>query len=453
MEGSAGQGVMSRELVAFSDRVVERRLLALMVFGVAFPLRYNVSIGPFSSVSLMDLCMLPCFLFLIVKFLISGKLNVSGRLIAICLLIPVVIAFFSLGWTLDIKASSKVVVIYFYAFCSYLCALYYTRNCGRSEILRIIGIMLVCWFLGSVFMYLGVPGFQMFIPESYDRTAADIMDAAATYMRFRHPSIGQCNDYAPVLAFVGFVMLGAWAVYRKKMYASLSGLAFMCVLLTMSRGVILATVFSLGVFIFVARLNARTWMKLAMFGVVILVFIGMAVSKMNVQLADRTVTAESLVEDRSDAYSVDARVERNVENFQMVIEKPLIGYGAGIYEPVEGGGEAAAHNTYLEQWKFYGILLGTISSLCIFLILFQLGYGLGRGSFLNRPLVAGVTCGWLCLMISALTQTFFEASVPRALLYFLLGCGINLLRSSVPAPVYGAREECEMNPSINIQMA
>src|SRR6266705_5655996 len=92
---------------------------------------------------------------------------------------------------------------------------------------------------GSVAFYLRLPGFTSF---SLPDTEVDVAGVVSSFARLGHPFIGLSNDFAPILAFMFFMMSGIRMMRRRLLYTTLATLCAVGVVLTFSRGVLLAFV-------------------------------------------------------------------------------------------------------------------------------------------------------------------------------------------------------------------
>src|SRR5687767_15832127 len=100
-----------------------RLLLWALVGAFAFPFRFNFPLGPFATISVVDLVLIVCSLYLAVTFLALAPVRIGPPILAAAVLTPAVLAFGSLLWTVDGSLSSAATVRYFYAALIYFVAL------------------------------------------------------------------------------------------------------------------------------------------------------------------------------------------------------------------------------------------------------------------------------------------------------------------------------------------
>ena len=403
----------------------------LLVAAVAVPDRFNFGIGPFSTVSVVDIALLMGVIFVCARFLFFlSPVYIGPSFLATAVLLPVAISILSIIWASDKSQSLTSEIKYVYSATCYFIALQFGRGQSKQLIVVLLVMIFFSWLAGSVAMYLGVPGFSYFVAESVAITQSETYDLfASIYTRLGHPYIGQSNDYGPPLALLGFVFLG-YARFKKSVSIGVvSGLAFGACFFTFSRGLIGALIIGGITYALLARVSIRR-LTIVGIGLGFAIALGwLCVSNISIRLDDRQINAGEIVGNRLNQENIDSRLRNYRDALKLVVESPLLGYGAGFRERTNSFVVDAVHNAYLEQWKYFGLILGTITSLCyvaiaIYFFRWRIGF------FRSAALTDAIACGWLVLLISSTVETFFEATVPRALLYFILGLCVCLVTKS-----------------------
>lgn len=398
--------------------------LFLLVAAVAVPYRFNFVAGPFTTVSILDMALIVSTIYLCARYLLLLPFYVGPRVLSISVLAPVVVAILSIAWAENTALSGASAIKYVYTALCYFVAVQFGRGWSRTTLTRLLSVVLISWLAGSIAMYLAVPGFDFFVAESTRFTQSEILDLIASmYTRLAHPYLGQSNDYAPLLAFLGFILLGYARLHRSMSAGVFAGLSFVSSALTFSRGVIAAILLGLVVYAICVRASIS---RLAVAGITVslgVILVSFSLKDITVELADRQFDLASTVESRFGMDSIDERLESYEDALVLVREKPFLGYGVGFYDA--SGRLVSVHNAYLEQWRYFGIVLGTVTSICYLLPLVYF-FGLRARAPHTAAWSDAVACGWLVLVVSSSVETFFEASVPRAVIYLLLGLCVGM---------------------------
>ena len=112
-------------------------------------------------------------------------------MLAAAVLVPAFLALGSLLWTVDAGLTAAATVKYFYAALVYFAALQFADDLDLKTLVRACLVILFGWLLGSVAMYLDVPGFGFFIPQSLVLSESETFDLfASIYTRLGHPYVG-----------------------------------------------------------------------------------------------------------------------------------------------------------------------------------------------------------------------------------------------------------------------
>jgi len=171
-------------------------------------------------------------------------------------------------------------------------------------------------------------------------------------------------------------------------------------------------------------------------------FLALGASEVSVVLDDRVIDMADIVGSRLSDVNLTTRIEGYREIFSLISDRPWLGYGAGYYDASYPNAFVAAHNAYLEQWKYFGTLFGTLSIACYLAVPIYF-FGLRRGDR-ESGFTDAVGCAWICLLVTALVETFFEATTPRAGIYLLLGLCVFTSRRNVSEVV--RRTSSQLSP-------
>jgi len=417
-----------------------------LVAAVACPVRVDFSVGPFTTLSALDVVLLICAVYFLLRFLAFVPVTFGPPLIAIAVLTPAVLAVMSILWTVDATLTAAAAIKYLYTVLIYFVALQFGANLSYTQFIRAIVVILFGWLLGSLAMYVGVPGFAFFLPQSLGFSEPEVLSLLASlYTRLGHPYVGQSNDYGPLLALLGFLLLGCARVRDSCLLFVASALAFVSSTLTLSRGLMAALLISLSLYALISRVPPRRIASIAVSGAVLagLLALALGASEISVVLDDREINIADIVESRLSDVNLTIRVEGYQEILSLISDRPWLGYGAGYYDRTYPDAFVAAHNAYLEQWKYFGTLLGTLSNAC-YLAMAIYFFGLRR-DFHESPFIDAVACAWVCLLAAALVETFFEAPTPRAVIYFVLGLCISVPRPNGPEAVRSRPSRDDLN--------
>jgi O-antigen ligase len=395
-------------------------LFWLLVAAVAFPLRTDFVVGPFTTISALDIALIIATAYFFGRFLCLTPIYVGPNTLSISVLTPPFVALLSLMWATNTTLAAIGAVKYLYGALIYFVALQFGIGLPQRRFIQVILIILFSWLVGSAAMYLGIPGFHYFVSESRGLTDAETLDVLASiYTRLGHPYIGQSNDYGPLLALLGFILLGYARTLKNRLLLAISGLAFLACILTFSRGLIVGLLIGFGVYSIIARVSRKRLVVLGIALVIGAFLSGLIARELSIRL-DREIELADMVASRLSYENVHFRLEGYQQTLEQISDRILLGYGAGYYDTNDPAGLVAVHNAFLEQWRYFGIVLGTITSACYIAIMLFFFHMRGRGhqaSFLADAMASA----WLCLLLASQVETFFEATTPRAVIYFILG--------------------------------
>jgi hypothetical protein len=398
----------------------------------ALPVRVWASIGPFRSFSVFDLVIVGVAAWLAVNALRGRKLSFGDPWVFQWLCVLPAAAALSILWTTSIQETVRSVVVYAQAIVAYIAVC--TGLSGRSPatVMRVGALFVLLLLLAAVLMMLFVPGFE---PQVLDDSDFDSM--VSYYARLSHPFLGRSNNLAGLLAF--FVMpFAGWAWSKRSVWYSVLAVLTACaLLLTFSRGALLAV----AVVIIVAAFRSRgTLKRLLAAGTFAIPVLG---SLVIIAVASVPLAGDYL-EDRLSMTEVESRFVILDAAFDALAARPMLGFGAGAVEVFDDRLSIGAHNTYLEQMLSFGVPLGALCGFALFMVVLSLKRLCARSTVADWKETLWLTA--LCQTLIFLTETSFEGSILRILFYMCIAWASALLtgpaepfRSTVRvAPTSGA---------------
>jgi O-antigen ligase len=397
-----------------------------MIAAIACPVRFNLGFGPFTTVSVVDLALLVCTAYFCLQFLTLHTIQIGPGMVGAAVALPAIVAAVSVTWAVDERLALAGAIKYLYAALIYFVGLQVGASVSNATFVRSTVMVFLAWLLGSAAMYLNVPGFSFFVSQSAELSDGGSLDLLASlYTRLGHPYIGLSNDFGPLLALMGFIFLGYARSEGKRGLILLSVIAFIASVLTLSRGLLVGLILSLAVYALLSRM--RLGQLLLSIGAVTFVFVILAwlASGVSISVGERDIDVPDIVESRLSAVNVEIRLEAYGEALASIASKPLLGHGAGYYDIHRPDSSLSVHSAFLEQWLYFGVILGTATAACylaIMLYFFSLRQKLAAWSHF----IDALACAWLCLIITAQAETFLDATAPRAIIYLLLGLTVAL---------------------------
>jgi len=407
----------------FSDRDSTLRILFiyLLILAFAFPVRIWVPVGLFASFSVMDVVLVFGVL-IVTHTIVSGSVNFRPISVLISLSMPVIFSFLSLLWTIDSNSTIKASLIYSEALVAYLLALVMFANMSPGIIVKYMFVFVVIIILTSIFSLMGFPGLEPQIPPDLHPGTPEYLSYVTSYSaRLSHPYIGLSNNFSTVLAFFPIIFLSYSMAYNNKWYGYLSIICMFVVVLTFSRGVIAALIFSYILFI----MKSQMFMKGLMRAMIISMFLlGGVLAYLSLNTA-----ADRHFNNRFSSENVTGRLHAWQLGFEAISGSPIYGYGAGV--PLVKGRLSIRnlHNTFLTQIYYFGWLGGLTIVICIVLLpRFVSRQSIGGDK--ARVIQRGVVFALVGQILIFVTQTSFEASVLRVIIYFLIGTSVMLIFAS-----------------------
>ena len=380
--------------------------LWLLVASVAFSRRFEVTDG--HTTSLFDLSVVACLALLLLMGLGRGTDIYPPRRIMFGMLILTMLTVTSIWWSEEFSGTLLAAGSWIQAI---IVMTFVTVSLGEeppSHVIKWLARLGLALLIAPILMNLHVWGFDP--PADISRSSGDFL---SYYARLSHPFLGRSNNLATVLVIL-YLPLAYWAEkYHRHRFAALTiGVA---ILLTLSRGVILALVISV-VFLIIREKDRIA--KLGRFLVIpLLVALPIEVIIMaNVPAATGNIAA------RSSVAGVEARQELLGAGLTNLSHNLWIGAGAGAGESI--------HNTFLQQLIYFGLPLGLVAVVCL-LQLPRWFFAVPVGNNLNHDLVRASGCGVVAGYLTFLTQSSLEGTHLRPVIFLCFGLCVALAKAGL----------------------
>ena len=407
-------------------RLLKRACALALITSAAFPYRLETSTGPFATVSVLDFAFLVASMVVAVSACRRGRLSIGHRGVALALALPPLLAVCSLLWAVDAQLATKAVTLYVYALGLYVVVVNLLDDAPAQFIAALFGWFAVVMLTGALLLYFRVPGFDLFAATD---APIDLDRIAAAYARFSHPYIGLSNDFAPILAFTLFAILGLSRSRPSRWVKPLAALLAVGVFLTFSRGIMVGLAIVGLAYWTASRFSFRLVAKAAVVGIVVGVAVFAFASRYAFSVGERQLTGRDIVIDRlSNPATVELRAEGYRTTLAVVWQRPLLGYGTGVFDPDRAGQLTTSHSTYLQQLLFYGVPLGLLSSAAWIALAYVFWNWRSRTPDARR-FARAVAAALTVILIAAAIETFMEATVPRLLIYLFMGMSTVLLNA------------------------
>jgi O-antigen ligase len=394
-----------------------RIALTLLLLAAAMPVRLPVRVPVVGSVSVLDLVLI-ALLGTLYLDLPWRRLSWGPRPLAIALLIPPAVSALSMLWTQDRNATLRSTIVYAEAVIAYLIVLRELEGLSAARVVAFVRRYAWLVTLPAVLLLLHVPGFG---PEErgLSPTSGDYL---SYYSRLSHPVLGRSNNLATALAILVPALL-YWGHTRRDRRATTAGLiALTAVVLTLSRGVLVAfAVGGLGYLLLLRRPPGSP--RRPVLGKVIAATLGLAAAA--AALYELNPDTREFFLGRLSPANVTRRADLYSAAFQKIAEHPLLGYGGGAVPDGDRSLLVDVHNTYLQQLLYYGLPLGmlvgaVIAALPIFFVARRW----------RAPVAGAVAYAVLVEAISFAFESSFEGTVLRVIFYLALGLLVGLVRAA-----------------------
>lgn len=408
------------------------KLGSLIVLGIliALPIRVWIPLPLFNSISLLDIVNVCLLIYIIIYLAQKQRINIGDRWVFVALAAPLVILLISLLWTTDAGSTVKQIIIYSEAFICYLATITLIKKGSRRYrdavivlIMAFVSTMLLC----SLLSLLHVPGFAPRLPPELEGDPNQLTNYFNSYYsRLSNPFIGLSNDFGSILLLFVFPLY-AIASYKRTFFArTIAHLNLLAIFMTQSRGVLIALVTCWLIYFSRHWGNKRFWRVFA-------AILATLVIGLTIYLNINSDSAQFL-STRFNLSNVGVRFAGYGKVMQLILRRPLLGYGGGVIPTDNPIVAIGIHNAYLEQILFYGILGGMFAILFILLIplRFWIIYKNNIGE--TQIFTGAVALSIFAESIVYLSETSYQASVLRVLIYFSLALLIMLTRIGASHP-------------------
>jgi hypothetical protein len=392
----------------------------LVLLAAAMPVRVPLSLGPVNSVSVLDLLLIAAAASVYFRTALVHRLDSGDPRLLLLLTLPLGASTLSLLWSQDPAATVRSSLIYLEGLLAYLFVVQETRDLAPGQVLTYMRRFVYLLIVPGMLLLLHVPGFG---PQEAGLSPSS-GDYISYYTRLSHPVLGRSNNLATLLAFFVPPLL-YWGARHRDARCTWAGLAALVgVVLTLSRGVILALVVA-GLLYWLTRPQhqteraspGRSTIRTALGVAVILAAV--------ILLYLLNPTTNEFIADRVSTTNIETRWQLDSLALSKLIQSPLLGYGGGVAVELEAGLALGVHNTYLQQALYYGVPLGlvvcmSLLQLCILFFSSKVRQDLGR--------VLGFSV--LIQLLIFVFESSFEGTVLKVLFYLSLGLALGLLRSA-----------------------
>jgi O-antigen ligase len=392
----------------------------LVLLAAAMPTRIPLSLGVIGSVSVLDLLFLAAMFPLYVETALTRRLAVGYPRLFGLICLPLIVSVLSMAWSQDLPSTLKSSLAYAEGIIAYLFVVRQTQGLTPERVLTYMKRYVYLLLVPSLLLLLHVPGFAPQEPGLSPTTG----DYVAYYTRLSHPVLGRSNNLATVLAFFVPPLLWWGAHHRDARFTRAGFVALIAVVLTLSRGVVIALLLAAIVYLGQNLNRRRRQPALRRRGGLARALTAVALTVIAFVLFYRLNSATAqFIGDRFTTENIVGRWRLLSQSLAQIAERPTLGYGGGV---TPGGPHALhAHNTYLQQLLYFGLPLGVLVWTSL----------VGMWRFFLR--VEGPATGLARILgISLLGQllvfTFessFEGFVLRVLFYLSVGFAVGLLRA------------------------
>ena len=398
-----------------------RIAFTVMILAAAMPVRLSQSFPAVHSISILDVVLLGAAGTLVLDTAFR-PLDPGYKVLFRILCVPLLLSVTSIAWSQDPTASVRASIIYAEGIVAYLFVIRELSGLSPDQVMTHIKRYAYLLIVPGILLLLHVPGFA---PEvtGVKKSAGDYL---SYYTRLSHPVLGRSNNLASVLAFFAPLLL-YWGHTRGERRFTLAGVVtLVAIILTFSRGVLLAFVVAALVYApFSVPRRRGPGLRRGFAGKLVAILVLSAVAVFIFYAVDPT--GHETLAGRFSLVNIKERGHIMSLGLSKVAERPLLGFGAGTipdHAPLLEA-ELSVHNTYLQQVVYYGIPLGVVVSAAL----------LGTAAFfLSRRWITGVAgvAGYVLIvqLVAFLWESSFEGTVLKVIFFLSIGLAAALVRAA-----------------------
>jgi O-antigen ligase len=379
-------------------------LVGLLLVASAFPFRFSLgsSLGSFSVFDIMVVISVVPYALVLARYgrLPSGPRPMLWLVVGLTLLQVV-----SLSWTRSLESTLTQIASSVEAVVVFLVVRGFLRDAPAGQIFSWLARWAYLLLIPAALLWLRVPGFLP--PPELKETSADYI---SYFVRLSHPFLGRSNNLATLLVLL-VIPLFVWAWQQRSRRAGVAGLVALCALgLTFSRGVTAAFVASIVVYFVVDSRVARKMMTKIVVGAGAVVLASIAVVLFNDE-------SRQYLPDRLSTTNLTLRSELFDTALREISDSPLIGIGGGVGE--------AVHNSYLQQFVYFGVIGGTLAM--VLFVRAATCWFINEPSGPARQMRRAVGVAVVALLLTLLSESSYEGTLLKPIIW----CGFGLLSAAV----------------------
>lgn len=412
----------SRPLPYLGGERLRNLLFVLFLLALLFSYRIEYSWSFFSTVSLLEIVLFPLFILSSVGWIGSRRLFVGNNNVFFMLILPVLFAFISLVWSIDVKETVKSFVVYSTSLASFLVTLTLGSRFSFQKIAFLFVFIPSVLIVTAVFAYIpGSPIRPEAIMHSYALEQEGFL--VSYYARLSHPFLGLSNNFATILAMLlPFSLLVRRSGLWRRVSWWVAVITFAAIVATGSRGVLVAVVTTYGGLFLWNLLNRSRIPR----GGLMFVIIALGIGGLFLLISPESYRH---LANRLDTVGLTSRLQAFLYVFDILLERPFgIGSGVGL-NVVSALSLESVHNAYLQSLLWFGLIGGTLLNMGLLALPFLVGK-ISVQSHLGREARRALVLSLVILLVINFSEASWEGSILRVWIYFLIGLGLVCIRQA-----------------------
>lgn len=322
---------------------IHKTIIIILFILISYPYRFKVGSG---TISIVDFYLVPIGLLIYLGIFgtFFKKRNIRYDKVIVSIITYMVFIIFTLIYTINISSSLRHILLMFEGLIIFLLITSYIKTYDDFRLIckyfALTGV--VSLVLSIIYFYFGINELQL-----YTITSEDML--RSIQLRLGSPAWGPSNYYASMLIMFIPLFISQFIDYKKKIWGLISVVALILMLQTWSRGGILALVITLTVY-FAAKRKTKNGLKknkfLIIFTISTIAFSAYLFMKFNNELFKFFF----IIKDDNSRFMILRYA------FQLIKNKPLLGYGIGTTQTLGEYLTAGTHNYYVQSILETGIL-------------------------------------------------------------------------------------------------